>query len=326
MEADDMKDTGTHVSEHISAVGDGVPSVSVIVPCFNQSRYLRDAVCSLQAQTVSDWECIIIDDGSTDDSLDVGTMLANSDSRVRCIHQANAGVSSARNHGLKLAHGRYIQFLDADDVILPQKFQSQLDLILQSDRIAVSYCDYYYCNVDQPGSVITELYVSPILDEADPLADIALGWETRLTIPIHCFLFDARLFREHDIKFDVTLPSNEDWDCWMQIFAMKPAVLYVDRKLAVYRLHPGSTTSDGCRMRRGFLRALHKQVSLFSHDTAMLRILRRKIAITKRAYRDYAPVRKTWLRITARPRMFLKRHLSQNTKSWIRRLLTRTAD
>jgi len=97
------------------------PLVSIIVPCFNYGQFLSEALESLLAQTYPRWECIIVDDGSTDNTKEAVNFYVQKDSRFRYIYQVHRGVSSARNRALKEAAGTYIQFLDADDMLEKDK-------------------------------------------------------------------------------------------------------------------------------------------------------------------------------------------------------------
>lgn len=103
-----------------------MPKVSVIVPCFNQAGYLPEALGSVLGQTFADWECIIVNDGSPDDTARVAAEWVKRDARFRYIEKANGGLSSARNAGIEAARGQFVQFLDADDALHPRKFELQL--------------------------------------------------------------------------------------------------------------------------------------------------------------------------------------------------------
>ena len=100
--------------------------VTVIVPCFNYARYLRQCVESLSRQSYTQWECIIVDDGSTDDTSAVCAELGGSESRIRTIRQTNAGLSAARNAGIRRASGEFVQFLDADDLLQSEKLATHV--------------------------------------------------------------------------------------------------------------------------------------------------------------------------------------------------------
>ncbi len=109
------------------------PSISIIVPCFNGESFIKNTLNSIKSQTFSEWECIIIDDGSTDKSKKIITDEIHGDTRFHLIAQENKGVSYARNHGIKLAKANYIFFLDADDSI-PNNALSDLFHIIQSNN------------------------------------------------------------------------------------------------------------------------------------------------------------------------------------------------
>src|SRR6478609_2698254 len=95
------------------------PSISVIVPCYNQASFLPAAVLSVINQSCSNWECIIINDGSTDDTELVARECVKKDSRITLHNKRNGGLSSARNYGINVAKGEYLLFLDSDDIIYP---------------------------------------------------------------------------------------------------------------------------------------------------------------------------------------------------------------
>lgn len=113
--------------------------ISVIVTCYNQGKYLRQALDSLVNQSHGEWECIVVNDGSTDDTERIALEYSKSDSRFCYFHQTNSGVSSARNFGLTKAKGEYIQFLDADDHIHPDKLTTQLAILESNLEIGVVY-------------------------------------------------------------------------------------------------------------------------------------------------------------------------------------------
>lgn len=96
-----------------------MPKVSIIVPVYKAEKYLNRCIDSILAQTFTDWELLLIDDGSTDRSGDICDEYAKKDTRIRVFHKENGGVSSARNLGLDSAQGEWVTFIDADDYILP---------------------------------------------------------------------------------------------------------------------------------------------------------------------------------------------------------------
>jgi len=237
--------------------------VSVIIPCYNQAQYLPDALESILAQSYRNWECIIINDGSTDNTEIVGHEWEKKDPRFCLITKSNGGLSSARNTGLAHMTGSYIQFLDADDVIHPQKFRLQLESISNPSNYAVSYCDYFPStekNLLEP----TSKYLSPKFKTKNYLFELITRWEKNLSIPCHCFLFSSNIIKENSIRFDETLKNHEDWDFWMSIFRFKPEVSFVPLELATYRVHASSMSRNYKQMKIGFLKAISKQQRNFA--------------------------------------------------------------
>jgi glycosyltransferase involved in cell wall biosynthesis len=133
------------------------PLVSVIIPTFNRGYCLANAIQGLGDQTHSNWEAIIVDDGSTDDTRGMIERRYGDERRLRYIWQQNAGVSAARNKGLSLARGQYITFLDSDDVWLPWKLEAQLACFRVFPGIVMSWTDM--SAVDATGSIISESYL-----------------------------------------------------------------------------------------------------------------------------------------------------------------------
>lgn len=264
--------------------------ISVVIPCYNQGRYLRDAVLSVQTQTHTNWECIIVNDGSTDDTAGTGMGLAAEDGRVIYHEQANQGLSAARNAGIERSRGDFLQLLDSDDLILPTKFEKQLAAIPDPSKPTVVYCDYFSSSIEgRPEPDPCGWHRNPRIDPQNPLKDLAVRWETECSIPPHCFLFHASFFREQGIRFDPRIPNHEDWDAWLRILALRPALVFVDEALAVYRFNPSSMTRNGPKMRAGFLRAIRKQRRIHRHHPEMLHALAEKEKSTRRRYASYSP-------------------------------------
>ena len=259
--------------------------ITVIIPCFNQAHYLPDALESILAQSYSNWECIIINDGSTDNTKIVGEEWEKKDPRFCIITKPNGGLSSARNAGIAHMKGNYIQFLDADDVIHPEKFRIQLESISTPSKNNVSYCDYFPStekNLLEP----TSKYLSPKFKTTNYLFELITRWEKSLSIPCHCFLFSSNIIRENSLHFDETLKNHEDWDFWMSIFRFKPEVSFVPLELATYRVHSSSMSRNYKQMKIGFLKAVRKQQKnfpLLSTEFLLLTLkyLRIKFAINR---------------------------------------------
>ena len=273
-----------------------MPTVSVIIPCYNQGRYLAQAVESVIAQTMPDWECIIVNDGSTDNTGEVALSLAERDSRIRYIEQENGGTSAAKNAGLNAVRGRYVQFLDADDWIMPTKFELQVKAVEGTEELAVSYCDYEFAVEDSATEPPLHL-LNPMIDARDPLVDIATRWGRDLGFAPNCLLLDARFFTEQGICFEPSICFHEDYDCWLSVFALRPRLAKVPEKLAVYRLHGGTATEKREQMLHGKVRVLLKQRRLLHRNKPVRRALdRRYHEVWEYAYSVLPPIERLKLR------------------------------
>ncbi len=116
--------------------------ISIIVPVYNAEGYLARGIDSILAQSYKDFELILVDDGSKDDSGAICDDYARHDSRVKVIHQQNAGVSAARNAGLKAAQGEWVTFVDSDDLVLDCFLESLVNAVSRDDQIDLAYCGY----------------------------------------------------------------------------------------------------------------------------------------------------------------------------------------
>jgi glycosyltransferase involved in cell wall biosynthesis len=126
------------------------PTVSIVIPTFNRAPLLPRAIESVQAQTFDDWEIVLVDDGSTDDTEALaGDYAVRLGDRFHYSRQANAGSSAARNRGIDAARGRFVAFLDSDDEYLPRKLERQLDLFARCPELGFVYSDYSF--VDRNG-------------------------------------------------------------------------------------------------------------------------------------------------------------------------------
>lgn len=233
--------------------------VSVIIPCYNQAQFLPDALISISSQTYPYWECIIVNDGSNDSTEEIALDWVTKDNRFRYIKKENGGLASARNTGLKLSKGEYIQFLDADDVIDKEKFNLQVSALNKTKGYALSYCDYFTSTEFDLLKEYPSRYISPVFRTGKYITELINDWEKKISIPVHCFLFRSQIFQDNSIFFNESLPNHEDWECWMNVFALNPEVIFIDAKLATYRIHTDSMCYDKKLMKAGFIKAIQQQ-------------------------------------------------------------------
>jgi hypothetical protein len=199
--------------------------VSVVVTVYNKAEYLEECIQSVLAQTHSNLELIIVDDCSTDDSIEV--IKRFKDDRIKLIeNKKNLGCAGSRNVGLKECTGDYIQILDGDDVLDVHKFEKQIGH-------DVSYSDFMYLYIT--GKQV----VKPVLSE-DAFNDFKTRWEKDLTIAIHSFLYKKEVFDKVGY-FDETLPNHEDWDFHLRV-SKEFRITHIPEVLAYYRVVSDSMT------------------------------------------------------------------------------------
>lgn len=191
--------------------------VSIITPCYNASAYIANTITSVQKQTLTDWEMIIVDDGSTDNSVAVVKDIAIEDSRIKLIQKENGGSASARNVGLSVAQGEYIQFLDADDTIDIKKLELQT-ILMDKNQLDLTYTDYCISHPYQTTA-------SPTKGHNFNLFKILIGWGLFGTIPLHAFLYRHTFLQEHQITNASEIKEREDWDWHIKVFSSKPKKL-----------------------------------------------------------------------------------------------------
>lgn len=127
--------------------------LSIIVPVYNVRKYLDRCINSVYSQTFSDWELILVDDGSTDGSADLCDQWGSLDRKIKVIHQSNAGLSAARNTGLKNISGEYVAFIDSDDFLIDENtYQNAIDALSNDDSIDI--VQFGFSLVDENGSII----------------------------------------------------------------------------------------------------------------------------------------------------------------------------
>ncbi|MDP3679652.1 MAG: glycosyltransferase family 2 protein [Flavobacterium sp.] len=249
--------------------------ISVIIPCYNQALFLEETLQSVLNQTHSNWECIIVNDGSSDNTEEVALAWCEKDSRFTYLYKENGGLSSARNAGIAVSNGEYIQLLDSDDLIVKEKFELQI-LDLQESQIAVSN---YFSFQDGNIEIMAEnRYLSPFLSENDFKNEIISDWEYLKSIPCHSVLFKKALLDKHDIRFDESLPNHEDWVFWVMLFYFSDTIKNNKQVLALYRIRTHSMSVDYKLMKIGFLKAAQKLERFFhiQKNTALKKQVKKK--------------------------------------------------
>jgi len=214
--------------------------VSVVIPNFNCSAFLPAALESVFAQTYPDVEILVVDDGSTDDSLRVLERYAG---RVRVLRQSNEGVSAARNHGILESRGELVAFLDADDLWDREKLAKQVPLFANPD-VGLVYCAVEY--IDETGASLGTNHTGRrgrVLRSFALLeGTIVLAGGSTAVVRRACF--------DRAGGFDLEMSTAADWDMWRRV-ACHYEIDAVREPLMKYRLRPSS---------------MHRNVAVFEHD------------------------------------------------------------
>jgi len=225
------------------------PVVSVIIPTLNRASILPRAIGSVLAQTFSQWELIIVDDGSTDTTDEV-LALYKEDPRITIYrHTENQGTSVARNTGITHSSGRYIAFLDSDDVWEPTKLEKQVDVLERKDAsVGLVYSGAKFIEADTKRVRIKHANAEGdiFLDE---IAYNPIGSPSRVMIRRQCI--------EKVGVFDILFKSHEDWDLWIRI-AKQYSCACIDEPLVQYVQQGDSVSVDPDKVIHGYTKLWEK--------------------------------------------------------------------
>src|SRR5437588_4956546 len=226
------------------------PTISVIMPAFNAAQHIRQSIQSVLEQTFDDWDLIVVDDGSTDETASV--VASFRDSRIRCIRRENGGQAAARNTGITSTHGEFIAFLDADDLWLLEKLDRQLD-VARRTRADVVYCDGYVffdsCNDERsdyfafvPGLKGWST-MKTLLYQYNRIATLSAMVKRNVIESVGLF-DESRLFQ-----------NCEDYELWLRLARAGKTLYGMSDKLMRYPRHESSPTHRDGKMRRPLIEA-----------------------------------------------------------------------
>lgn len=202
--------------------------VSVIMPCYQNGDTLEKSVRSVQAQTVSDWELIAVDDGSRDHTLQTLECLAREDARIRVIHQENGGVSSARNRGMEAAKGKWLFFLDADDLLTPGALETLL--AMEKETLDVICGAYVMRYTDESGR--EEIHACADGDQQTVLESLIRGDSALNSMCAR--LYRRSMVAKHGITAPYGVKIGEDVLFNLDVFAAAQAYAMTDRVIYIY--------------------------------------------------------------------------------------------
>jgi glycosyltransferase involved in cell wall biosynthesis len=227
-------------------------TVDVIIPAFNAAKTLRFALQSVLTQTFEDWQILLVDDGSTDNTAEeVAPFLDRLGSRISYIRQENRGLPAARNTAIRASTSEYLALLDADDAWLPSRLEESLKVLRQRPQAGLSY------------GLVTDI---------DPQDRPGVTWKGNLSdaeghiapqiymrtvdLPCPTITFRRRCVDEVGL-FDESMRATEDRDLWLRL-ALRYEVAFVPRVIAYYRRSPDSMSADPQRMLQSQLQFIRK--------------------------------------------------------------------
>jgi teichuronic acid biosynthesis glycosyltransferase TuaG len=215
------------------------PTVSIIIPAYNASEYIQETISSVLNQSFQDFEVIVIDDGSTDGTVEIVEKFHD---RIQLIRRSNGGAAKARNAGIEAARGEWLAFIDSDDIWLPEKLDRQLERasseihMIYTDRINIGALD----GLPKIQSLIQPLY------EGDIFVELLLKGNFITTSSV---LLRTETCRGSGGFLEADSFTAEDWDLWLRISALHK-VCVCKEPLVQYRLHAKGVSRDPLRMNR----------------------------------------------------------------------------
>jgi teichuronic acid biosynthesis glycosyltransferase TuaG len=234
------------------------PFVSVIMPAYNAERYIAASIQSVLVQTYSDWELIVVDDGSTDGTASVVRQCSASDSRVKYVYRENGRLGKARNTGIANSKGSLIAFLDADDLWLREKLERQVEALNDTKADVVFTNGFTFHGDDTRDETTTFPIVCGRFIGAQMLDLLLL--ENR--IPVLSVLMRKETFNQAG-PFEEDLPyhGSEDYDLWLKL-AKHGAVFYgMDENLVRYRRHPMAMSYKESRYFKPIVRVVRRHIN-----------------------------------------------------------------
>jgi glycosyltransferase involved in cell wall biosynthesis len=227
-----------------------MPAVSIIVPAYNVAPYVGPALDSVLGQTFADFEALVIDDGSTDQTPAIIRQYAERDSRIRVFRQPNGGISSARNHGLRNASAPLIALLDSDDMWLPEFLATQVEDLGKHPEVDIVTGNAWFLGSHRDGQ------------PARPTPDTRPGPDLRTIVADETIIFIMSVFRRRVYEtiggFDERLRTNEDYDFWIRAAVEGFVFARNDTPLGYYRRREDSLSASELRMLRGIIRVYDK--------------------------------------------------------------------
>jgi glycosyltransferase involved in cell wall biosynthesis len=250
------------------------PLTSVVITCYNQARFLNDAIESVLAQTHRDYEIIVVDDGSTDHTAAIACAYPS----VRYVYQENQGLAAARNTGWRACGGQFVVFLDADDRLLPSALVAGMSCFQLYPECA--FVSGHFRNVNADGRFLNE-FPQRYIDHDHYQALLRGNY-----IGMHSTVMYRRSALEYAGGFNISLKACEDYDLYLRIARSQPVRCH-RTLVAEYRQHNANMSSDAVLMLRTVVNVLRSQEGFVASEKHLLHALQAGLRVWTRHYGKY---------------------------------------
>ena len=224
--------------------------VSIVMPCYNGEKFIRETIESVLAQTYDKWELSVIDDGSKDNSYDLVNHYAEKDDRIQLIKQKNAGSAAARNNGIRHSKGQYLALLDSDDIWLPGFLDSQVRFIQQKGAICV--CSSYSRIDEQSNEILKPVMSKSIITSKDMQSIDYIGCLTGL--------YDQSKHGKIYLKEELN-SLLDDYAFWIDVINLEGEAYGNPKILAKYRVRKNSLTGNKLKLIRKHYKFYKEQLN-----------------------------------------------------------------
>lgn len=258
--------------------------VSIIIPAYNYGHFIAKTLDSLLNQTYKHWQAIVVDDGSTDNTRKISESYIKLDNRFQYIYQENKGLSSARNTGLSLAKGKYIQFLDADDLLSARKLELQVEFMKSHPQAQITYSLARYFKDGEPNKLFYDAFLKQkewMCKKSGCVQELLPYFIEGNILPVNSALLSFDFIKKKDIQFSTDYKSLEDWHFWIKCLFRGAMYLFFDsiEATALIRVHPTSMINDNLtsklysiKLYNDILELLKDQLEIDSYESVRRRI------------------------------------------------------
>ena len=222
------------------------PKLSIIIPVYNAEKYIEECIKSVLNQKYKDFEIIIVNDGSTDNSLNIISKLKNSYGKIKLFNLENNGVSNARNFGIEQSKGEYIGFVDADDLIDEEMYLTLMKN-MENESLDIIMCarENFYVNTNKTNKIFLDIDTNVKIERKfyeEKLLPLIVKLDDSIS-SVWSKMYRKSVIIENDIKFDVNLNINEDWNFNIDFLGFSKNFMYINKPYYKYRVENNQSLS-----------------------------------------------------------------------------------